>query len=32
MAIEAGWKNVYWFRGGFPEWKEAGMPVIARKE
>jgi len=32
MAIEAGWKNVYWFRGGFPEWKEAGMPVIAKKE
>ena len=32
MAIEAGWKNVYWFRGGFPEWKEAGMPIIAKKE
>lgn len=32
MAIKAGWKNVYWFRGGFPEWKEAGYPIIARKE
>lgn len=32
MAIEAGWKNVYWFRGGFPEWKEAGVPIIAKKE
>jgi rhodanese-related sulfurtransferase len=32
MAIQAGWKNVYWFRGGFPEWKETGMPVIAKKE
>ena len=32
MAIQAGWKNVYWFRGGLPEWKEAGMAVIARKE
>jgi rhodanese-related sulfurtransferase len=32
MAIQAGWKNVHWFRGGFPEWKEAGLPVIARKE
>lgn len=32
MAIEAGWKDVYWFRGGFPEWKGAGMPIIARKE
>ena len=31
MAINAGWKNVYWFRGGFPEWKEAGLPVTARK-
>lgn len=32
MAIQAGWKNVYWFRGGFPEWKEAKLPVVARKE
>lgn len=32
MAIQAGWKNVYWFRGGFPEWKEAGLPIIAKKE
>jgi rhodanese-related sulfurtransferase len=32
MAIQAGWKNVYWFRGGFPEWKETGMPVVAKKE
>jgi len=31
MAIEGGWKNVYWFRGGFPEWKEAGLPVVAKK-
>jgi len=31
MAIEAGWKNVYWFRGGFPEWKEAGLPVESKK-
>ena len=27
MAIKAGWKNIYWFRGGFPEWKEAKMPI-----
>ncbi len=32
MAIQAGWKNVYWFRGGFPEWKEAGMAVVAKKD
>lgn len=31
MAIQAGWKNVYWFRGGFPEWKEAGLPIESRK-
>ena len=31
MAIRAGWKNIYWFRGGFPEWKEAGF-VIAKKD
>jgi len=31
MAIEAGWKNVYWFRGGFPEWKEAGLPIESKK-
>ncbi|MFP5381879.1 MAG: rhodanese-like domain-containing protein [Gammaproteobacteria bacterium] len=31
MAIKAGWKNVYWFRGGFPEWKDAGF-TIAKKE
>jgi len=31
MAIQAGWKNVYWFRGGFPEWKEAGLTVEAKK-
>jgi hypothetical protein len=24
MAIEAGWKNVYWFRGGFSDGKRRG--------
>jgi rhodanese-related sulfurtransferase len=32
LAIQNGWKNVYWFRGGFPEWKEAGLPVEGRNE
>lgn len=32
MAIKNGWKNVIWFRGGFPEWKESGMPVEAKKK
>jgi rhodanese-related sulfurtransferase len=31
MAIQAGWKNIYWFRGGFPEWKEAGLPIESAK-
>lgn len=31
MAIKAGWKNIYWFRGGFPEWKEAGLPSETKK-
>ena len=26
-AVEAGWKKVYWMRGGFPEWKAKGYPV-----
>ncbi|MGV3572719.1 MAG: rhodanese-like domain-containing protein [Ramlibacter sp.] len=24
-AIKAGYKNVNWFRGGFPEWRTSGM-------
>ena len=31
MAVKAGWKNVYWFRGGFPEWKESKMPIETSK-
>lgn len=31
MAIQAGWKNIYWFRGGFPEWREAGLPTETKK-
>jgi len=26
-AIKAGYKKVYWMRGGFPEWKARGYPV-----
>ena len=26
-AINAGYKQVYWFRGGFPEWVARGYPV-----
>ncbi|MGA9394492.1 MAG: rhodanese-like domain-containing protein [Azonexus sp.] len=31
LAIQNGWKNVIWFRGGFPEWKAAGFPVDTKK-
>jgi ABC-type phosphate/phosphonate transport system substrate-binding protein/rhodanese-related sulfurtransferase len=26
-AIKAGYRQVYWFRGGFPEWVARGYPV-----
>ncbi len=26
-AIKAGYRKVYWFRGGFPEWVARGYPV-----
>lgn len=26
-ALKAGHKNVYWLRGGIPEWKAKGFPV-----
>lgn len=27
VAIKAGYTNVYWLRGGIPEWKAKGYPV-----
>ena len=27
LAAEWGWQNVYYFRGGYPEWSKAGYPV-----
>jgi rhodanese-related sulfurtransferase len=27
VALNKGFKSVYWFRGGFPEWDEHGLPV-----
>ena len=32
VAVKAGWKNIHWFRGGFPEWKDAGYPVEVPKK
>ena len=26
-AVKAGYKNVYWLRGGIPEWKAKGLAV-----
>jgi ABC-type phosphate/phosphonate transport system substrate-binding protein/rhodanese-related sulfurtransferase len=26
-AVKAGYQQVYWFRGGFPEWSLKGLPV-----
>jgi rhodanese-related sulfurtransferase len=30
-AVKAGYKNVYWLRGGYPEWKVAGYPLEQTK-
>lgn len=27
VAMKAGHKQVYWLRGGFPEWKANGLPI-----
>jgi rhodanese-related sulfurtransferase len=27
LAIDAGFKSVYWFRGGMPEWRSKNLPV-----
>lgn len=27
MAVDWGWKQVYYYRDGFPAWKAAGNPV-----
>jgi ABC-type phosphate/phosphonate transport system substrate-binding protein/rhodanese-related sulfurtransferase len=28
-AIKAGYRKIYWFRGGFPEWRLRGFPIEA---
>jgi len=28
IAIDCGYSNIYWFRGGFGEWLEKGYPYI----
>ncbi len=27
VAIKAGYRQVYWFRGGYPEWKAKDYPI-----
>ncbi len=27
-AVKLGFKTVYWFRGGMPEWRARGLPVV----
>ncbi|MDH5444580.1 MAG: rhodanese-like domain-containing protein [Gammaproteobacteria bacterium] len=27
LAVSLGYKNVYWFRGGWEEWENKGLPV-----
>lgn len=27
VAVDAGYKKIHWFRGGFPEWKSKGFPI-----
>ena len=27
MAVQEGYKHVYWFRGGWEEWSKEGLPV-----
>jgi len=29
VAINAGYKKVYWLRGGIPEWQEKNYPVVS---
>ena len=28
VAVAAGYRNIYWFRGGWAEWNEKGYPVV----
>ena len=32
IALACGYKNIYWFRGGFEEWKEKDYPYIKNNQ
>ncbi len=29
VALKAGYTNILWYRGGFPDWKSKNMPIAA---
>lgn len=31
VALSRGFKTVYWFRGGMPEWEKSGLPIDTSK-
>ena len=31
IALKCGYTNIYWFRGGYAEWKEKGFPTVKSK-
>lgn len=31
IAVGCGYSNLYWFRGGFEEWKNKGYPIVGAK-
>jgi rhodanese-related sulfurtransferase len=30
VALQAGYKNIYWFRGGWEEWTQKGLPATRK--
>ncbi len=28
IALQAGYENIYWFRGGIEEWQAKGLPLV----
>lgn len=30
VALSCGYKNLYWFRGGFEEWRDKGYPIVKK--
>ena len=32
VALARGFTQVYWFRGGFPEWEQAGLPIETTRD